>query len=67
MGAYSPCSVPFAFQATPETPVEILTKVSLTAIFYSILVLVAAYVAVRLSTAVLEAFAQRAPGRGSSS
>ncbi len=61
MRAFSPLSLPFAFQAAPETPVEILTKVSLTAIFYAILVLVAAYVLVRLSTAVLEALAQRAP------
>lgn len=50
-----------AFQAPPETPVEILTKVSLTRILYAILVLVITYLLVRLSNAILEAFAQRAP------
>mgnify|MGYP000151804433 CR=1 FL=1 len=50
-----------ACQALPETPVEILTRISFTHILYALLVLVATYVLVRVSTATVHVLAQRAP------
>jgi MscS family membrane protein len=50
-----------ACQVLPETPVEILTRISLTHILYALLILVATYVLVRVSTAITHALAERAP------
>lgn len=61
MRAFSPFIIPLAFQATPGTPVEILTRISFTALLNAIVVLIGAYVLVRVSTGLLEVLAHRAP------
>lgn len=50
-----------AFQAAPETPLEVLEAVSAAKALYAILVLAVTYLLVRFSTAMWEALSQRAP------
>jgi MscS family membrane protein len=49
-----------ALQASPQNPVEVLSRISGVRIFYAVLVLFVTYLLVRLSTAVLLSFGQRA-------
>ncbi|GBC77469.1 Mechanosensitive channel MscK [bacterium HR08] len=56
-----PLLSPLGVQTPPETPMEILTRISPTSILYALLVVAVAYFLIRMSTTVLDTLARRAP------
>jgi small-conductance mechanosensitive channel len=52
---------PLALQLSVKGPVEVLTRVSVTSIFYTVLTLAAAWLLARVSDALWEALSRRAP------
>ncbi|MCS6817343.1 MAG: mechanosensitive ion channel family protein [Blastocatellia bacterium] len=58
---WHPLLMSLGFQTPPGTPLEVLTRISLTSFLHALLVIIAAYVLIRTSTSALNALARKAP------